>query len=67
MVLCMTVHESVVRTPSLCSFMLRVNGLLLNCVCLLELYTGCYDGTIQAVKLNLIKNFRCWVRTDLED
>ncbi|TWW68702.1 Zinc finger protein 106 [Takifugu flavidus] len=24
------------------------------------LYTGCYDGTIQAVKLNLIKNFRCW-------
>ncbi|KAK7907666.1 hypothetical protein WMY93_016278 [Mugilogobius chulae] len=23
------------------------------------MYTGCYDGSIQAVKLNLLKNFRC--------
>lgn len=37
------------------------------CICLLQLYTGCHDGTVQAMKLNLIKNFRCWVRTDLED
>ncbi|KAK5879930.1 hypothetical protein CesoFtcFv8_023006 [Champsocephalus esox] len=24
------------------------------------IYTGCYDGSIQAVKLNLMKNCRCW-------
>lgn len=24
------------------------------------IYTGCYDGSIQAVKLNLMKNYRCW-------
>ncbi|XP_072311526.1 uncharacterized protein [Eucyclogobius newberryi] len=24
------------------------------------MYTGCYDGSIQAVRLNLMKNFRCW-------
>lgn len=24
------------------------------------IYTGCYDGTVQAVKLNLMKNYRCW-------
>ncbi|XP_034382934.1 zinc finger protein 106-like [Cyclopterus lumpus] len=23
-------------------------------------YTGCYDGSVQAVKLNLMKNYRCW-------
>lgn len=23
-------------------------------------YTGCYDGSVQAVKLNLLKNYRCW-------
>lgn len=28
-----------------------------------QIYTGCYDGTIQAVKLNLMKNYRCWVGT----
>lgn len=32
------------------------------CVCLLQIYTGCSDGSIQAVKINLIKNFRCRVR-----
>ncbi|TNN76168.1 Zinc finger protein 106 [Liparis tanakae] len=24
------------------------------------IYTGCYDGSVQAVKLNLMKNYRCW-------
>ncbi|CAL8315511.1 unnamed protein product [Lota lota] len=24
------------------------------------IYSGCYDGSIQAVKLNLMKNHRCW-------
>uniref|UniRef100_A0A8C9WHC0 Zinc finger protein 106 n=1 Tax=Scleropages formosus TaxID=113540 RepID=A0A8C9WHC0_SCLFO len=24
------------------------------------IYTGCYDGSVQAVRLNLIKNNRCW-------
>lgn len=32
------------------------------CVCLLQSYTGCSDGSIQAVKINLMKNFRCRVR-----
>ncbi len=32
-------------------------------VCPTQIYTGCYDGSIQAVKLNLMKNYRCWVRT----
>ncbi|XP_054618046.1 zinc finger protein 106-like isoform X2 [Dunckerocampus dactyliophorus] len=25
------------------------------------IYTGCHDGSIQAAKLNLMKNYRCWV------
>ncbi|XP_056150242.1 zinc finger protein 106 isoform X2 [Lampris incognitus] len=29
-------------------------------VCDLQIYTGCCDGSIQAVKLNLMKNYRCW-------
>lgn len=29
----------------------------------MQIYTGCYDGSVQAVKLNLMKNYRCWVRT----
>ncbi|XP_018425005.1 PREDICTED: zinc finger protein 106 [Nanorana parkeri] len=24
------------------------------------IYTGCYDGSVQAVRLNLMKNYRCW-------
>ncbi|XP_032440463.1 zinc finger protein 106 [Xiphophorus hellerii] len=24
------------------------------------IYTGCYNGSVQAVKLNLLKNYRCW-------
>ncbi|XP_069064888.1 zinc finger protein 106 isoform X2 [Pleurodeles waltl] len=24
------------------------------------IYTGCYDGSIQAVRLNLLQNYRCW-------
>lgn len=24
------------------------------------IYTGCYDGSVQAVKLNLMQNYRCW-------
>lgn len=27
-----------------------------------QIYTGCYDGSVQAVKLNLMQNYRCWVR-----
>ncbi|XP_061467279.1 zinc finger protein 106 isoform X2 [Rhineura floridana] len=26
----------------------------------LQIYTGCYDGSIQAVRLNLMQNYRCW-------
>ncbi|XP_031227442.1 zinc finger protein 106 isoform X2 [Mastomys coucha] len=29
------------------------------------IYTGCYDGSIQAVRLNLMQNYRCWVRVGL--
>lgn len=35
MIMCMTIHKSVI-------------------------YTGCYDGSIQAVRLNLMQNYRCW-------
>lgn len=28
-----------------------------------QIYTGCYDGSVQAVKLNLLQNFRCRVRS----
>lgn len=31
-------------------------------VCPDQIYTGCYDGSVQAVKLNLMKNYRCWVK-----
>uniref|UniRef100_A0A672N715 Zinc finger protein 106-like n=1 Tax=Sinocyclocheilus grahami TaxID=75366 RepID=A0A672N715_SINGR len=24
------------------------------------IYTGCYDGSVRAVRLNLIQNYRCW-------
>ncbi|KAM4690004.1 zinc finger protein 106 [Rhinophrynus dorsalis] len=24
------------------------------------IYTGCYDGSVQAVRLNLLQNYRCW-------
>lgn len=34
------------------------------CICVLQIYTGSNDGSIHAVKINLMKNFRCWVRTD---
>lgn len=27
-----------------------------------QIYTGCYDGSLQAVKMNLLQNYRCWVR-----
>lgn len=27
-----------------------------------QIYTGCYDGSLQAVKMNLLQNHRCWVR-----
>lgn len=30
-----------------------------------QIYTGCYDGSVRAVKLNLLQNFRCWVRWGL--
>lgn len=30
----------------------------------LQIYTGCYDGSIQAVRLNLMQNYRCWVRSE---
>lgn len=28
----------------------------------LQIYTGCSDGSVQAVKLNLTKNHHCWVK-----
>lgn len=34
------------------------------CICVLQIYTGSNDGSVQAVKINLMKNFRCWVRAD---
>lgn len=24
------------------------------------IYTGCYDGSIQSIRLNLLQNYRCW-------
>ncbi|NXS46297.1 ZN106 protein, partial [Balaeniceps rex] len=24
------------------------------------IYTGCYDGSVRAVRLNLMQNYRCW-------
>lgn len=36
-------------------------------ICLLQIYTGCYDGSVRAVKLNLIQNYRCWVRNWAHD
>lgn len=27
-----------------------------------QIYTGCYDGSLQAVKMNLLQNYRCRVR-----
>lgn len=30
--------------------------------CLFQIYTGCYDGSVKAVKLNLMQNHRCWVK-----
>lgn len=27
-----------------------------------QIYTGCYDGSLQAVKMNLLQTYRCWVR-----
>lgn len=36
---------------------------LMVCVhAVFQIYTGCYDGSVQAVKLNLMQNYRCWVR-----
>lgn len=45
-----------------------VEPLYFNCVasfivCPTQIYTGSYDGSIQAVKLNLMTNYRCSVRT----
>lgn len=34
----------------------------LTCRFVFQIYTGCYDGSVQAVKLNLLQNYRCWVR-----
>lgn len=31
-----------------------------------QIYTGCYDGSLQAVKMNLLQNYRCWVRRGRE-
>ncbi|EQB77515.1 zinc finger protein 106 isoform 1-like protein [Camelus ferus] len=28
--------------------------------CTISIYTGCYDGSIQSVRLNLMQNYRCW-------
>ncbi|KAM8831521.1 zinc finger protein 106 isoform 2-T2 [Spinachia spinachia] len=60
MVMCMAVYKSVVSGPT-CSDTLKTCTFLMSViVCPAQVYTGCYDGTIQAVKLNLMKNYRCW-------
>lgn len=64
MVMCMAVQRSMVREAATVSFV----GFILQCLRLkrdcgvFQIYTGCYDGSVQAVKLNLLQNFRCWVR-----
>ncbi|KAG7263658.1 hypothetical protein CRUP_037990 [Coryphaenoides rupestris] len=70
MVMCMAIHKSVVR--SICVVILHrsvVAPILpshradstTQCFRLgPQIYTGCYDGSVQAVKLNLMKNHRCW-------
>lgn len=37
-----------------------------TCHFVFQIYTGCYDGSVQAVKLNLLQNYRCWVREGIE-
>lgn len=58
----MTVHKSVVWRLSVLTYVRCERRCVELCVCLLQIYTGCSDGSIQAVKINLIENFRCWVR-----
>lgn len=35
---------------------------ILNHCFVFQIYTGCYNGSVQAVKLNLMQNYRCRVR-----
>lgn len=71
MVMCMAVHKSVVRClkltlPNFYHLNFQSIYSLWKClsavVCPTQIYTGCYDGSVQAVKLNLMKNYRCWVK-----
>lgn len=73
MVMCMAVHKSVVRGIKLALtfynffkskqllIQKKLEFICTAVICPTQIYTGCYDGSIQAVKLNLMKNFRCWV------
>lgn len=40
----------------------KLKDLILTRRFVFQIYTGCYDGSVQAVKLNLLQNHRCWVR-----
>lgn len=63
----MTVHKSVVRRPFWMFTCVKCERTCVElCICPLQIYSGCNDGSIQAVKINLMKNFHCWVRTDSE-
>uniref|UniRef100_A0A8C5GKX9 Zinc finger protein 106-like n=1 Tax=Gouania willdenowi TaxID=441366 RepID=A0A8C5GKX9_GOUWI len=39
---------------------LQVYGGHRDMVMCMAIYTGCYDGSVQAVKLNLMQSHRCW-------
>uniref|UniRef100_A0A8C1HM20 Zinc finger protein 106 n=1 Tax=Cyprinus carpio carpio TaxID=630221 RepID=A0A8C1HM20_CYPCA len=49
--------DKLVRVYELQQMLLKMR---LVVVCLLQIYTGCYDGSVRAVRLNLIQNYRCW-------
>ncbi|KAF0023660.1 hypothetical protein F2P81_024290 [Scophthalmus maximus] len=51
MVMCMAVHKNVLRLHLAVFALFR---------CTTQIYTGCYDGSVKAVKLDLMKKHRCW-------
>lgn len=73
MVMCMVIHKSMV-SPLQITFLIFITSdclkddNLVNDTCcmtlvfVLQIYTGCYDGSVRAVRLNLIQNYRCMVR-----
>lgn len=77
MVTCMSVHQNMVSPPPIPPRQAHARHTpgtrqahakhtpgtrLSNGPVWLQIYTGCYDGSVQAVKMNLLQSHRCWVR-----